>query len=76
MVPVMKGSEVTIPIAALSGTLLSVLKSHISLILVSTLTISSVGMIAYKLFLKKHVKSSVLEALFDPTPVWAAVRLA
>jgi len=76
MIPVVQGTNVTIPIAALSGILLDMLNSTISLILVSTLTLSSLGMIGYKLGLKRNFKNSAYADLFDPSPIWAIVRIA
>lgn len=75
MIPIVDGSNVTIPIAALSGILLDLLTENIASILAAALSIGTLGMIGFKLGLRKHLTHPVFSDLLDPEPVWAIIRV-
>jgi len=75
MVPVTVDGELTIPVAALSGGLLSLLSSYLPLILISTMCVSAIMTIIYKMILKPYIQNKYLSSLFDTSVIWSFIRI-
>lgn len=76
MIPISKDGSITIPVALLSGSLQDLLAPFMTTILFIVVLISAIGTLVTKLFKPKFiVNNTFLYSLFNPTWLWAIIRV-
>lgn len=76
MLPIPYNGSITIPIAILSSTIQNLLSQHLIYILFGLMLVSAIGSLIRKIFKPSFIKNnSFLEALFNPSGIWFALRL-